>query len=930
MRMSLPPGTELIGKKSKYIVDHIENIGDRAVLALCTDKQGREYRVKVFDGGTSINGESYHFFEEVKSQGLLPLVDCGDISGRPFFIFNNYNVQSVGQQVISIDLLANRIIPQISYVLNQIHSKRYVVRDISEEHILFDANAKEIMLVGLGNFTKLQGKATTTKEEGFGQHYSYIAPEVEKYGYSFASDYFSLGVTLLSIIRGRNVIQDITQKQFYDGLMAGKVPGIDVNMLRNTPANMYSMEDKICYLILGLLLPDPNQRWGYGEIRCWCNNQMIPLVRTGGKINYQYAMPLVLGGKQCWNDKQIAECISRDTSLWTNACYKQICDYLKKNSSRSFPIVDGFQRDDSDTARIFKTIYTLCPAMNGFAWEGIVYRDTQEMVVAVNNKKLTLSGLQNLLRNDCLSFFERARASLGLADGVDLSEIRAVEQAEKASPGEGASRCILLFTTNKKARTFTVDGNTFGSVSDLLKAYKGRENRLKQISSQMISNSSFQAWLWANGLEKLGKEAERSVKINPNNAFPICLTLLEKSASSEQEKKAVREIFLMYGDLAPIAWLFGNINYYVDETGMNRKIYERFKNVRLDLNKSVQELNDYLSDYVRDYQQFVQSTLDNPLTLEFGRDPSVRYDFRPMYDSGFFCQKWNDMLDVCPAFLHSVNSPLDEQRIRSWLSTCADRQREILGNRSSLIDVKDTTWAAEYLDKVKKNYSMAIVMPVVAVILMVVSFSTSVGLALLSFAVAIIYPLVALTWYHTKKVRAERWYRTYTQQADNLATLNSMTQLVGTRETAIFQQLKKNVKSECVVKDQGTMANSAGLDDLEALDVPLGHKILGFLSLTGYVILATLIWAKGDLNIALPTGIFYAAEYGLGVALYFRKEKYLSSCQEWTLMTCGLAGLALIGGVIFGVDSLGIMAAIPICIVGIILGFMVVCAFMGF
>lgn len=53
------------------------------------------------------------------------------------------------------------------------------------------------------------------------------------------------------------------------------------------------------------MLPNPSERWGYGEIRCWCNGQHIPFSRKGGKIVYQYNVPFVVGNHKCWNYQQL-------------------------------------------------------------------------------------------------------------------------------------------------------------------------------------------------------------------------------------------------------------------------------------------------------------------------------------------------------------------------------------------------------------------------------------------------------------------------------------------------------------------------------------------------------------------------------------------------------------------------------------------------
>lgn len=924
MRISIPPGTEVKGRKGKYVVENIISISDRTTTVECRDSQNRKYRLKIFDGENSISKDSYYFFSEVKTRGLLPLVDFGEVSNNQFYVFNNYDVQSVDKQVISIDMLVQKIIPQVSYVISQVHSKRYLLRDLAREHILFDANIKEVMVIGLSNFVKVSDRATSTKELGYGQHYSYIAPEVEKYGYSPASDYFSLGTLLLSIIKGKNIIQDISQDQFYEGLKEGKVPGIDVNHLKNTPLDMYSFEDRVSYLIFGLLLPDPNQRWGYGEIKCWCNNQMIPLVQSGEKTIYQYAQPLSLDGKKCWNDKQISETISKNSKLWNKQIYKSICDYLRNQQSRKLGSIERFDHDDNDKSKIFKTIYTLYPAINGFAWNGVLYKDTQQLIEKIKGGTLNSSELQSILRSGCLSFFEELRSKHALADTVDIREIQIIEDIEKSSPGDGASRCILLFTPSKQARYFEVEGKKCGNVSDLLSAYKKDTTKLKDKSEQILKDSTFQAWLWAKGYEQMGNEAINNINANPKNAFPVLLTVLETCSINDEERKAVRETFVKYSDLAPIAWLFSNAKYYADKSKLNTSLYNRFNNTRIDLNKSVIELNQFLSSYVRDYQQFVQNTLKNPFMLEFGGE-YISYDFEPMYETGFFCEKWNDLLDVCPAFLYSVNGNIDNKKIREWLSSCGEKQREVLKTKSRSIDTKDISGAYDYLNKCKRNLNSAIVMMIIATILMFIGFNYSVGFSLLSFAFAIIYPILSVTWYHQKKVRAEIWYRTYSQQADAITSINVLIRQVSERENDIYKRIANRNNSKCIIKSDNKSVNSISLEDPDALDLTIGQIMLAYLSTFGYVLLTTAV--LGYVYSSFVTACLYACIYGIGAPYLFRKKKFINSCYEWTITTCIVAGISMFGGLAFGNTFLATMNWIPVVIVIVIIVFMIISSF---
>ena len=921
MRISLPPGTEIKGIKSEYIVGDIISISDRTTTLLCRDNHNRELRIKIFDGENSIRKDSYEFFFEVRTRGLIQLVDYGEVSGNQFYVFNNYNVQSIDKQAVSIEILVKSIIPQLSYVISQVHSKKYILRDITREHVLFDPNINEIMYAGLSNFIKLSNRATSTKEPGYGQNYSYIAPEVERYGYSMASDFFSLGVLLLNILKGKDIIQEISSKQFYDGLNSGKVPGIDVNHLKNTSPSMYSVEDRVTYLILGLLLPDPNQRWGYGEIKCWCNNQMIPLVQAGDKTVYQYASPLILDGEKCWNDRQIAETISKNGQLWNKQSYKNVCDFLRVHQSKKLMTVKGYSFNEDEKSMVFKTIYTLYPAINGFSWNGVLYKDANQLIEKIKCGSLAFDELQNILRSGCLSFFEDVRAKNALVDNIDIQEIYAIENVERSSPGDGASRCIQLFASSKQDRYFIIEGKKCGNVSDLLSVYRTDAIKLKEKSVQILNDSSFRAWLWAKGYDQLGKEAISSINVNPENAFPILLTVLETCSINNVERKAVREVFVKYSDLSPIAWLFSNIKYYVDKSELNTSIYNRFINTKIDLNKRVIELNDFLSGYVRDYQQFVQTTLKNPFILEFGGD-NCSYDFEPMYESGYFCEKWNDLLDVCPAFLYSVKGHIDNNKIRNWIRKCGEEQKDYLKTKSSEIDTKDTSIVNDYLYKCKKNINSAIIMLIIAAILMFVGFHYSIGFSILSFGFAFIYPLLSLAWYHKKKIRAEIWNRTYIQQADTVSSINALIRQVDERENDIYKGIINGKNNRCIVKTNNMAFVSISLEDPDALDLTTGQKCLAYLSTFGYVLLTTAV--LGYVYSSFVTACLYAIIYGIGAPYLLRKNKFINSCFEWTITTCIVGGVSVFGGLVFGNTFLVTMNWIPVVLVIVIVVLMII------
>ena len=50
MRISIPPGTTLRGKKDTYKVKNIICLSERSVTVSCSDSNNREWRLKLYNG----------------------------------------------------------------------------------------------------------------------------------------------------------------------------------------------------------------------------------------------------------------------------------------------------------------------------------------------------------------------------------------------------------------------------------------------------------------------------------------------------------------------------------------------------------------------------------------------------------------------------------------------------------------------------------------------------------------------------------------------------------------------------------------------------------------------------------------------------------------------------------------------------------------
>ena len=920
MRVSVPPGTSLQGKKSKYTVINIICLSDRSVTVLCNDEKGAKYRLKLYNGDSSVTDETQKAICSIGMNGVVLPYDVGQYSGFLFSVFQNLNVTSTDQFPISVQLLKDVIIPQISYVMNQYHRNRILLRDICPEHILYDTAKQQIAYCGYGNAALLQGKATVTKEPGYGQHHSFLAPEVENYGYSIASDYFSLGVTLLSLVKGKNPLENMSRADFLSALKSGKVPGIDIEHLKRTPYDLYSAEDKILYLVLGLMLPDPGKRWQYGEIRCWCNNQHLPLVQSGERIRYQFNEPFAVNGVKCWNEKQLAKTLAEQKSAWNNTTAQNLLAFLQKQNHRCVPQLAGCVKDNSisGNGKIFRCIYLLDPAINGLWWEGRRYSDTGEIVRFIKSNALSISFLSLLLKDGCLSFYAKARQGIGAKVPIAIAELEQMEQMERSKPGQGANRCMMVMANSTQERYFVVGNEKYNSVAKLIEQYKNNGGKLRELSAAIVQDATFQAWLWAKGMERIASEAARRVKNNPDQSFLVLMSLCESCAENEDVKKSVRGMYLRYGEVAPIVWLANNVKYYQVAAPSHQTLHDTFRNARFNLNESLEILNRKAHDMVSDYQVFVGRTQDNPFLLENEKIENLNCAYYPVYESGFFCCKWINGLEVCPAFLKSVGSSINRDEVNEWLKKKEADERNRLDDLAAQNVTSDAAaWdSRKYLTECDKNFTASIIMLIAAVALLIASFGMTAGLGVIPFVVAILFPGYALNWYYQKKVRAEAWFRTNSQIDSQGSSIKAIRANLSARSSSICSGIMNGKTTKCNLQNRTIVAIDNNLPQLQSMELGDGSKWLAYISLFGYVLLAASV--SGAVFAAFPAVCLYALIYGVGGTFFILHKAFIDSCNEWKWATIIVAGAALAGGFIGAGQFFVVMNWAPFVIAAVI------------
>lgn len=800
IRMSLPAGTVLEGRRHSYTIINTTSVSGQSVTASCRREDGECRRLKLYERGGSLTEEVLQALLTVSVKGTVQPEDMGAYAGLLFSVTPEVRARSMEQMPVSPKVLTERVIPQLAYVISRYHNNHILLRDLSPEHILWLEKEQRIAFCGLQNAALLPGRATVTKVPCFGPQSRYAAPETDRYGYSTCSDYFALGVTILSLVRGRGFDDSLTREAFLKKLAGGTVPGIRTEHLRNTPRELYGAEDRILYLVLGLLLPDPGKRWGYGELRCWCSGRLLPLVPKGGRIVYQFTEPFAVGGTECWNVRQTAETLAACREAWTLPTVRRLAEFAGRQCPKYAKALAAYADDPSagPSGKMFRCIYTLLPSMDRLWWNGSSWPDMETLTASAGQRDSGRAALAQLLRERCLSFFCRVRAG----GGDDLSgralELEQMEQWELEKPGKGVSRCMMRFAGQAQSRAFLVEGKRFVSIRSLLEHYRKAPGTLKRLSSAVLSDASFQAWLWAAGCGQAGEYAERMSITHPDESFFLLMSLCEKQAGDEETRHLARGLFLHYGDPAPVVWLAEHIREYRISSVSHQMLYDTFDRASFPLQDSLDALAERARKLTADYQTFAARTLDNPFGLEHGWIDCMIHGYYPVYESGYFCCVWENGLEVCPAFLKTVGEAPDRAAVQEWLAQAEAKEQKRLNGQLAEYAAgtapPEVSRESEYRRTVLRNVLYGAGAFAAGVGLMILG-AVSIGLVLA--VPGCLFAAGTAVWYHTKRERIGFWKREQAGLAQKRAAVVLMMDTAGRRREELGWSMQSAQPVRC-------------------------------------------------------------------------------------------------------------------------------------
>jgi serine/threonine protein kinase len=309
-------------------------------------KDGKEGIVKYYRGITSPKLDILKKIQELnKNEDIVNLYLFGTYKGRLFEIMEyaagggldsrnedgSYKYLPLSEEEL-IGVCDEMI---AAYV--ECHSMGIIHRDIKPGNIFYrgcsdkpDENGRykgrDIIVGDFGISSVMEEGEQYRKTRTATRTSAYVAPEIlygeinEKY------DYYSLGVTLWELATGKEpFLNDNGKRLDSTFVMQLAVEGFAAdNLLRTKPL----LSEKIQRLIRGLLVVNPEHRWGYNEVKDHLAGKEVPVWAEKKEFKF------TIGEKDCTNLEELAEAILDKPE----AAHKKIFDgQLKSVLKAKFP-----------------------------------------------------------------------------------------------------------------------------------------------------------------------------------------------------------------------------------------------------------------------------------------------------------------------------------------------------------------------------------------------------------------------------------------------------------------------------------------------------------------------------------------------------------------------------------------------------------------
>lgn len=471
-----------------YIINSMLSKQGKQACIYLAKKWGKKYVVKHYNSGWKPSGKIKDFLANIRHPNIAHVVESGMHSGRYYEIYNYYSNGTLEEaEALSVNFIQKVIVPSINEGLHELHKNGIVHCDIKPSNLFFSDDKERVIIgdCGISGYINEDGTAIESMR-GTPEY----APRVKSLLWSAsmtpAYDYGSFGLVLCKAILGKSIFSGMSVEE----IAAAWERGIEL------PSNI---NGRLALLIKGLICEDEEQRWGYLQVKRWCEGEFISASNRNiytRRHSEKKEVPLIFGKI---NDvtvtvtslHQLAKNIKEEWTQATKVVKRQeVVDFVRQYNNKVVDEIRKLQHMQDSDAAVFRLLTYIDDENEKICYCGREYSSLKDYVEKLLTGKDELA--KRFVASGLLVFWLRNK-------GYDEAQVEKLELLIKRAGCEDmASISTICFALQGKKNIQVFDTDVT-SLEELLGIIS--KKTIFEIND-LIQQDSFVAWMNRMGYEK--------------------------------------------------------------------------------------------------------------------------------------------------------------------------------------------------------------------------------------------------------------------------------------------------------------------------------------------------------------------------------------------------------------------------------------------
>ncbi len=250
-----------------YVVNSLMGRQGKQSNVYLAKKWGKSYVIKIYHNGWRPSNQMQSFLTSVRHPNIAHVVECGEHGGYYYEIYEYYSEGTLEDAgALPSVHIQKVIVPSINEGLHEIHRNGIVHCDIKPSNLFYTDGRNQVVIgdCGISGYTNSNGKLIDAVR-GTPEYAPRVKALLWSAAMSPAYDYGFFGLVLCKAVLGHSFFAGMSVEEISKAWEGGlELPS--------------QISGRLGVLIRGLLNEDEDQRWGYVQVKRWCEGEYMRLV----------------------------------------------------------------------------------------------------------------------------------------------------------------------------------------------------------------------------------------------------------------------------------------------------------------------------------------------------------------------------------------------------------------------------------------------------------------------------------------------------------------------------------------------------------------------------------------------------------------------------------------------------------------------------